>query len=52
MKITISFLPAESTRALWVLTAVQKVFPKAKVKERTAQPPRKVLYISVKEKTK
>ena len=49
MKIQISYLPEDATRALWVRTYIQKLFPKAKVKETEAQLPRRIVYITVRE---
>lgn len=50
MKIQISYLPTETTRALWVQTYILRLFPKAKVKARDGKPPGRVIYITVKEK--
>lgn len=49
MKISISFIPEESAKVLFLTAFIKKYFPKAKVKETTKEPPRRHIYFAIKE---
>lgn len=50
MKIQISYLPGEAVRASWVKAFISKTFPKAKIKEREGETPRRIVYVTIKQK--
>lgn len=49
MKVSISYVPGEETKALFIVAFIKKFFPKARQKETTKEPPRRHIYFSIKE---